>query len=159
MSYKDKQFRTPDPHYGVALVMSVQSDLITQEESNLIEIFISEVNALSQISESRKIAISSSGATLRQNHLKIIDTVLETSTVLIANPKSLIKKEKKIYEITLAFESVMKAENYCYLMLNAPKEEINAIKMIIPGFSAPTIMNLAESPDLVAIHAVVEKKK
>ena len=39
MSYKDTQFRTPDPHYGVALAKSVQSDLITEEESNFIEIF------------------------------------------------------------------------------------------------------------------------
>ncbi|HPY61446.1 MAG TPA: ATP phosphoribosyltransferase, partial [Methanospirillum sp.] len=46
--------------------------------------------------------ISSSGTTLRQNHLRIIDTVLKTSTYLIANPRSCINKKEKIDEIHLA---------------------------------------------------------
>ena len=66
MSNKDKQFRTPDPHYGVALAKSVQSDLITEEESNLIEIFISEVNALSQITDNRKYRIAHALVSFRE---------------------------------------------------------------------------------------------
>ena len=103
--------------------------------------------------------ISSSGSTLRQNHLKIIDTVLETSTYLIANPRSCIDKKEKIDEIHLALESVLNARGKCYLMMNVIRSSLDDIRTIIPGMGGPTIMDVASSADMVAVHAVVDEEK
>ena len=103
--------------------------------------------------------ISSSGTTLRQNHLKIIDTVLETSTYLIANPRSCIDKKEKIDEIHLALESVLNARGKCYLMMNVIRSSLDDVRTIIPGMGGPTIMDVASSADMVAVHAVVDEEK
>ena len=100
--------------------------------------------------------ISSSGTTLRQNHLKIIDIVLKTSTYLIANPRSCVNKKEKIDEIHLALESVLNAKGKCYLMMNVSRNSLDDIRTIIPGMGGPTIMDVASSTDMVAVHAVVE---
>ena len=102
--------------------------------------------------------ISSSGTTLRQNHLKIIDTVLKTSTFLIANNSSCIEKKNKIDEIYLALESVLNANGKCYLMMNILRSSLDTVRTIIPGMGGPTVMDVASSTDMVAVHAVVEEE-
>lgn len=102
--------------------------------------------------------ISSSGTTLRQNHLKIIDTVLKTSTFLIANTCSCIEKKNKIDEIYLALESVLNANGKCYLMMNILRSSLDTVRTIIPGMGGPTVMDVASSTDMVAVHAVVEEE-
>lgn len=104
------------------------------------------------------IDISSSGTTLRQNHLKIIDTVLKTSTFLIGNPHACQVKKEKVDEIHLALESVINARGKCYLMMNVRRSALDAIMAIIPGMGGPTIMDVASSADMVAVHAVVDEE-
>jgi len=66
MSRTDAHFRSPPRHYVTSLAEAVQSNLITEEESNFIEIFISEVNALRQITEHRKYRIALSLISFRK---------------------------------------------------------------------------------------------
>jgi len=99
--------------------------------------------------------LASSGNTLRSNRLRVIDRVLETSTVLIANRASLAAKRTKIEEIQVALESVVRARGQCYLMMNAPRTCVDEISSILPGLSGPTVTEVASREDLVAIHAVV----
>jgi ATP phosphoribosyltransferase len=101
----------------------------------------------------------SSGSTLRTHHLRILATVMETSTVLIANPESLHQREEKVAEITLALESVVRAKGQCYLMMNVRRSAVEEIKKILPGLSGPTVMEVASSEDLVAVHVVVEEER
>jgi ATP phosphoribosyltransferase len=101
----------------------------------------------------------SSGTTLRTHHLRILATVLETSTVVIANPDSLREREEKIAEITLALESVVRARGQRYLMMNVRRSALEEIKRILPGLSGPTVMEVASSEDLVAVHVVVEEER
>ena len=106
--------------------------------------------------------IASSGTTLRQNHLRVIDTVLETSTMLIAHRGSLKVKEKKISEIQLAFESVIHAKDSCYVMMNVAREQLDAITAILPGIGGPTVMDVFSNqsgPKSVAVHAVVKESE
>ncbi|PWR75283.1 ATP phosphoribosyltransferase [Methanospirillum stamsii] len=103
--------------------------------------------------------LASSGTTLRQNHLQVIDTVLDTSTFLIANPLSCTSKKEKIDEIHLALESVINAKGKCYLMMNVKRTSVDTIRTIIPGMGGPTIMEVASSSDIVAVHAVVDEEK
>jgi ATP phosphoribosyltransferase len=101
----------------------------------------------------------SSGTTLRSHHLRILATVMTTSTVVIANPNSLRDKEEKIAEITLALESVVRARGQRYLMMNVQRSAVDEIKRILPGLSGPTVMEVASSEDLVAVHVVVEEER
>lgn len=103
--------------------------------------------------------LTSSGTTLKQNRLRIIDIVLETSTFLIANKDACITKKDKIDEVHLALESVINAKGKCYLMMNVDRTGLNQIKEIIPGMSGPTVMEVASRPDMVAVHAVVDTEK
>jgi len=101
----------------------------------------------------------SSGTTLRQNHLVPIDTVLESSTILIANTRARAEKREKIDEIVLALESVLRAGGQCYLMMNVDRSRLDEVKSVLPGLSGPTVMEVASKEDLVAVHAVVSEDR
>jgi len=105
------------------------------------------------------IDLSSSGTTLKTNRLRVIDEVLTTSTHLIANHDSLKRKREKIDEIHLALESVIRARGQCYLMMNARRSCLDAVKKVLPGLSGPTVMDVASSEGLVAVHAVVSEER
>jgi ATP phosphoribosyltransferase len=103
--------------------------------------------------------LSSSGTTLRTNRLRVIDDVLVTSTHLIANRDALKAKRGKIDEIHLALESVIRARGQCYLMMNVKRSSLDAVKRVLPGLSGPTVMDVASSEGLVAVHAVVSEER
>jgi len=105
------------------------------------------------------IDLSSSGTTLKTNRLRVIDEVLVTSTHLIANRESLKIKKDKIDEIHLALESVIRARGQCYLMMNVKRASLDAVKKVLPGLSGPTVMDVASSEGLVAVHAVVSEER
>jgi len=105
------------------------------------------------------IDLSSSGTTLKTNRLRVIHEVLATSTQLIANRESLKTKKDKIEEIHLALESVIRARGQCYLMMNVKRSSLDAVKRLLPGLSGPTVMDVASSEDLVAVHAVVDEER
>lgn len=103
--------------------------------------------------------LSSSGSTLRSNRLRVLDEVMKTSTVLIANPESGRKKFGKIEEVVLALESVIRARGQCYLMMNVQRASLDDVRNVLPGLSGPTIMEVASREDLVAVHAVVSEDR
>lgn len=105
------------------------------------------------------IDITSSGTTLKQNRLRVLDTILKTETMLIANHISLQEKKLKINEIMLAFESVINARGKSYLMMNVHTSHLDAVQAIIPGMAGPTIMKVASRNDMVAVHAVVDQER
>ncbi len=105
------------------------------------------------------IDLSSSGNTLRSNRLRVLDVVLSTSTMLIANRRSVSSKKKKIEEIQVAIESVVRARGQCYLMMNVMRSCIDRVTSVLPGLSGPTIMDVASRNDMVAIHAVVDEER
>jgi ATP phosphoribosyltransferase len=103
--------------------------------------------------------LSSSGTTLKTNRLRVVDEVMETSTLLIANKESLKAKKEKIDEIHLALESVIRARGQCYLMMNVKRSSLEAVKRVLPGLSGPTVMDVASTENLVAVHAVVNEER
>ncbi len=84
---------------------------------------------------------------------------METSTFLIANRESIRTKKEKIEEIHLALESVIRARGQCYLMMNVKRSSLDAVKRVLPGLSGPTVMEVASSENLVAVHAVVSEER
>ncbi|RJT00756.1 ATP phosphoribosyltransferase [Halococcus sp. IIIV-5B] len=101
------------------------------------------------------IDITSTGTTLRVNGLAVVDEVLQSSARLFVHPD--MTEDPKLAEIETALSSVRSAEGKRYLMMNAPEDELDAIRDVIPGLGGPTVMNIAGG-DQVAVHAVVDER-
>lgn len=98
--------------------------------------------------------LTETGSTLKLNHLKEIGVILESTAVLIGNPKALEEKKARIEEVTSAIQSVMNASRKRYIMANVPKDALPNLEKLLPGVSGPTVMNIMGREDMVAIHAV-----
>jgi len=103
--------------------------------------------------------LTSSGTTLKTNHLRIIDELLCSTTIVIANSRSRREKSLKIDEICLALESVLAAQGQCYLMMNVERGALEEVKNALPGLGGPTVMDVASNEHLVAVHAVVAEER
>ena len=103
------------------------------------------------------VEITETGSSLRANNLKIIDTVLVTTTRFIANKKAYEDPEKraKIDRVVMMLKSVIDAVPKVCLMLNAPHAELDAILEILPNDN-PTVSDLAKG-DWVDVMAVMDK--
>ncbi|MGA0121712.1 MAG: ATP phosphoribosyltransferase [Gaiellales bacterium] len=95
----------------------------------------------------------STGETLRQNGLRIIDTVLRSEAILIAADR--VTDDQRVAVLQTAVESVLAARPKRYLMLNAPDGSLDRILALLPGLDAPTVLPLARE-DMHAVHAVVD---
>jgi len=103
------------------------------------------------------VEITETGSSLRANNLKIIDTVLETTTRFIANKKAWEdpEKRKKIENIIMMLQSVINAVPKVCLMMNVPEDKLDKILQILPSEN-PTVSHLAKG-DWIDIMAVVEQ--
>jgi len=97
----------------------------------------------------------SSGATLEANGLAPFATILESEAVLIGSNRKLGPNKQAIFDRLLSrIDGVIRSKDSKYIMLNAPRSQVDAITKILPGSDAPTIIPLAGSDDLVAVQAV-----
>ncbi|MFB6160881.1 MAG: ATP phosphoribosyltransferase [Haloferacaceae archaeon] len=103
--------------------------------------------------------ITSTGTTLAVNRLAVVDTVLESSVHLFARPD--VADDPKVEQLVTALDSVLAAEGKRYLMMNAPRDRLDAVRDVIPGLGGPTVMDVADGEDgeeRVAVHAVVDER-
>jgi len=103
--------------------------------------------------------LTASGETLRTHNLREVAEILATSTRLIGNEESCRSKAGKVEEIRVALESVILARGQSYLMMNVKRQALGKVKKVLPGLAGPTVMEVASSEDLVAVHAVVEEDR
>jgi ATP phosphoribosyltransferase len=97
----------------------------------------------------------STGSTLQANHLREVETVLESHAVLIRTPVALPAiKNEWVERILMRMDGVEQVKGSKYIMLHAPRSALPAIKLLLPGSEGPTIIPLEDSPDRVAVHAV-----
>jgi ATP phosphoribosyltransferase len=98
----------------------------------------------------------STGSTLRVNGLREIATVCESSARLIAASRARANGDgTEIRELVSALESVVRAKGQRYLMANVPRAALGSVKEILPGLNGPTVVDILNSGDHVAVHAVV----
>ncbi len=102
--------------------------------------------------------ITETGSSLRANKLRIVDTLLETNTKLIANKKAWKKpaKRRKIETIALLLRGALEAESKVGLKMNAPKKAVPAIIAAVPSLRDPTISPLS-NPDWVALETIIDE--
>ena len=97
----------------------------------------------------------STGSTLQANHLREVETVLESHAVLIRTPLELTaEKAEWVERLLMRIDGVQQVKESKYIMLHAPRSALPQIRKLLPGSEYPTIIPLEGSPDKVAIHAV-----
>lgn len=101
--------------------------------------------------------LTSTGTTLKMNHLQMVDTILESSVHLIANPESYQNKREKIEEIQTGVKGVLDAEGKKLVMMNVDEEVLDEVKNAMPGMTGPTVSQVLSNKGVVAVHAVVNE--
>lgn len=100
----------------------------------------------------------SSGSTLFMNGLKETETILQSQAVLIKNPQLSEAKQKLIDRLLFRIQSVKKAKNNKYILLNAPNEKLDKIIGLLPGMKSPTVLPLAEK-GWSSVHSVLNENE
>ena len=103
--------------------------------------------------------ITETGGSLRANKLRVVDTLLETNTKLIANRASWGSpaKRRKIETIALLLQGALEAGSKVGLKMNLPKATLGEVVRTLPALRNPTISPLS-SPDWVALETIIDEK-
>ena len=99
------------------------------------------------------------GSTLRANRLRIVDTIMESNTQLIANKTALGDpwKKTKLENIALLLKAAIEAQGRVGLMLNVRKHDQSAVLALLPALQRPTISALSDA-EWVAVNTIIEER-
>lgn len=98
----------------------------------------------------------SSGSTLFMNGLQETETILQSQAVLIRNENLLAEKQLLLNRLLFRIQSVKKARNNKYILLNAPNNKLTEIIGLLPGMKSPTVLPLAEE-GWSSVHSVLNE--
>lgn len=102
--------------------------------------------------------IVSSGSTLFKNNLKEVEVISRSEAVLAVSPLMNEAKKEILKKLQFRIQSVLKARNFKYILMNVPNDKIAKVIDILPGMRSPTVLPLAEE-GWSSIHTVIEKNK
>ena len=105
------------------------------------------------------VELTETGSSLRANNLRIVDTVLTSTTRLISNKDSWKDswKQSKIKQLALLLKGALNAETSVLLKMNSEEKNVQTITDILPSLHAPTV-NALQSNGWVAVETVIEEK-
>lgn len=103
--------------------------------------------------------LTSTGTTLKMNHLEIIDTILESSIKLIANNESLNEKRELIESVSTSIKGVLDADRKKLIMMNVKNADLDKVKEVMPSMGGLTISEVLSSEKTVAVQAVIDEKQ
>lgn len=98
--------------------------------------------------------IVSSGSTLFKNNLKEVVEIARSQAVLVKGTKLTAEQNEWIEKLRFRVQSVLRAKQSKYILLNAPNEKIDAISSILPVLKSPTVLPLAQE-GWSSIHSVI----
>ncbi|MEG1023458.1 ATP phosphoribosyltransferase [Flavobacterium plurextorum] len=100
--------------------------------------------------------IVSSGSTLFKNNLKEVEVILKSEAVLAVSPKVSPEIQKHIDTLKFRIQSVLRARNSKYILMNVPNEKIDEIGKILPVLRSLTVLPLAQE-GWSSVHSVIDK--
>jgi ATP phosphoribosyltransferase len=105
------------------------------------------------------VEVTETGSSLRANRLRIVDTVMESNTQLIANHTALADewKRTKIGNIALLLKAAIEAQGRVGLMLNVRRTDLDGVLVLLPALQRPTISALSDA-DWVAVNTIIEER-
>lgn len=102
--------------------------------------------------------IVSSGSTLFKNNLKEVEVMLKSEAVLAVSPQISVERKEILQKLQFRIQSVLRARQSKYVLLNAPNEKLDNIISKLPGMRSPTVLPLAEE-GWSSVHTVINKDK
>ncbi len=104
------------------------------------------------------VEVTETGSSLKANRLRIIDTVLESNTQIIADPRAWAEsgKRQKIENLSLMLRGAMEAQGRVGLMLNVKVDDLPAVLSVLPALNSPTISQLSDNR-WVAVNTILEE--
>ena len=104
------------------------------------------------------VEVTETGSSLRANNLRIVDEVLRSTPRLIANKQAMADpwKANKLKNIALMLQSCLAADGKVGLMMNAKREDLEAIIAVLPALQNPTVSTLSDE-NWVSINTIVEE--
>lgn len=104
------------------------------------------------------IDLTETGITLERNDLKIIEVIMESSAVLIANRESLKDPEKKdkIYDVLALLRGVVEGRKKIHIFVNVSKENLERLLKELPALKSPTVSPLSGG-EWYAINTVIDR--
>jgi ATP phosphoribosyltransferase len=105
------------------------------------------------------VEVTETGSSLRANRLRIIDTVVESNTQLIANPRAMADtwKATKLGNVALLLKAAIEAQGRVGIMLNVRRESLPGVLALLPALQRPTIAPLSDG-DWVAVNTIIEER-
>lgn len=160
---KSTPYRGVQDLHGLSIATSHPRILSKFLKSRNIEAEIHEISGSVEIAPSIGLAeavcdIVSSGSTLISNGLREVEKIFNSEAVLIANEEIPHEKVPTLNDLLFRIKSVLKAQNYQYILLNAPNQAIDKIIELLPGMRSPSIIPLAEK-GWSSIHSVIGKEQ
>ncbi|WP_300934911.1 ATP phosphoribosyltransferase [uncultured Muribaculum sp.] len=104
--------------------------------------------------------IVSSGSTLVSNNLVEVEQVIDSQAVLIKPAATELSAEKQeiLNELLFRIETVMAADGKKYVLMNVPRQSLDAVLALLPGMKSPTVLPLANE-GWCSVHTVIDEKK
>jgi len=104
------------------------------------------------------VEVTETGSSLRANRLRVLDTVLESATVFIANRTASADpwKKEKCENLILMLQGAIAAASRVGLLLNVHRDDLAAVLAVLPALKNPTISNLSD-PAWVAVNTIIEE--
>jgi len=92
------------------------------------------------------VEVTETGSSLRANNLRIVDTLLSSTTRVVVNKESWADewKQKKIKEVLMLLKGVLLAETKVQMLMNVRKEDLDKVVNILPALNTPTISSLSD---------------
>ena len=103
--------------------------------------------------------LTSTGTTLKMNHLQIIDKILDRTIKLIANKDSLENKKELIEAVSTSIKGVLDADRKKLIMMNVKTADLEKVKDVMPSMGGLTISEVLSDEETVAVQAVIDEKE
>jgi ATP phosphoribosyltransferase len=105
------------------------------------------------------VEVTETGSSLRANRLRIIDTLMESNTQLIANKTALADpwKKEKLDNIALLLKAAIEAQGKVGIMLNVRRVDLDTVVALLPSLQGPTVSSLSD-PAWVAVNTIIEER-
>ncbi len=160
---EDSRFRTPQDLEGgtvaTELVRASQAYFARQGVKVNVEFSWGATEVKPPVLADAIVEVTETGSSLRANRLRVIDTVLESNTQLIANRTALENdwKRTKLQNIALLLRAAIEAQGRVGIMLNVRREHLDAVLALLPALQRPTISPLADD-GWVALNTIIEER-
>lgn len=155
----------PGPEWlnGKRIATSYPNSLRQFMDEHQIEAEIHEISGSVEIAPNIGLAdaicdLVSSGSTLFKNGLEEKEIILKSEACIVKNHQLSASRQAILDQIVFRIQSVLKARNNKYILMNAPADQTETIINILPGMKSPTVMPLAKS-GWNSIHTVIDESK